>query len=61
MRKSFGIELINQWTERRSRREWDEHLTITDSERFIRISKDSIPAGRSPGRPKRIWNDLILD
>ena len=45
----------------RRRREWDENVTRMDAERLIKISKDNLPGGRSPGRPKRRWSDLILD
>jgi hypothetical protein len=50
--------------ERRTRGggEWDEHVTIMDAERLVKISRDNIPAGiKYPGRPKRRWSDLILD
>ena len=31
-----------------------------DAERFVKISRNTIPAGRwSLGRPKRRWSDLI--
>jgi hypothetical protein len=44
------------------RREWDEHVTRMDAERSVKISRNSILVRiRSPGRPKRIWSDLILD
>jgi hypothetical protein len=42
-------------------REWDEHVIRMDAERLAKISRDNIPAGRSPGRPKRRRRDLILD
>jgi hypothetical protein len=46
--------------ERRS--EWDDHVTRTDAERLVKISRDNVPAERrSPGCPKRRWSDLILD
>jgi hypothetical protein len=67
IRESCGIQLINESVERRRRRrrrrrEWDQHITIMDAERLVKISRDSIPAGRrSPGRPKRRWSDLIID
>ena len=36
------------------RREWDEHITRMDADRLVKISRDSISAGRGcPGRPKR--------
>ena len=60
IRKSCGIQPINEWVERR--REWDEHVTRMIAERLVKISKDNIPAGRwSPGHPKRRWSDLITD
>ena len=49
---------VSKWMERR---EWEEHVTRMDAERLLKISRDDIPAGRSPGRPKRRWNDLITD
>ena len=58
IRESCGIELINEWVERR--REWDEYLTRMDAKRFVKTSRDNIPAGRrSPGRPKIRWSYLI--
>ena len=39
--------------ERRKRTEWEEHIGKMDAERLVKISRDNIPAGRSPGRPKR--------
>ena len=45
----------------RIRREWDEHATRMDAERLVKISRDNMPAGRSPGGPKRRWSDLIID
>ena len=59
IRESRGIQTINEWVERR-RREWDEHVTRMDAERLVKILRESTPAGRSPGCPKR-WDDLILD
>ena len=45
----------------RRRREWDERVTRMDAERLVKISRDNIPAGRrSPGHPKRSWNELII-
>ena len=41
------------------RRECDEHVTRMDAERLVKISRDNIPDGRSPGRPKRRWSDLM--
>ena len=41
--------------------ESDEYVTRMDAERLVKISKDNIPAGRSPGSPKIRWSDLILD
>ena len=32
-----------------------------DVEKLVKISRDNIPAGKSPGRPKRRWSDLIPD
>ena len=63
IRESCGIQPINQWVKKKKRRrERDEHVTRTDAERLVKISRDNIPAGRrSPGRPKRRWSDLIID
>ena len=53
IRKSCGIQAINEWVERRRRREWDEHVTRMDAERLVKISRDSITAGRiTPELPK---------
>jgi hypothetical protein len=43
------------------RREWEEHVTRMNAERLIKISRDNIPVGRCPGRPKRRWSYLIYD
>jgi hypothetical protein len=52
IRQSWGIQPINEWVERRIR-EWDQHVTIMDAERLVKISRDNLPVGvRSPGRPK---------
>ena len=52
IRESCGIQLINEWVERR--REWDQYVIRTDAERLVKISRDNIPVGRrSPGRPKK--------
>ena len=59
IRESCGIQPINEWVERR--REWDQHVTRMDAERLVKILRDNIPLGRSPGRPKRRWSDLIID
>ena len=32
-----------------------------DVERLVKISRDNIPLGRSPGCTKRRWGDLITD
>ena len=32
-----------------------------DVERLVKMSRDNIPVGKSPGRTKRGWSDLILD
>ena len=65
IRESCGIQPINEWVERRRRRrrrKWDQHVTRMDPERLVKISRDSLLAGRSsPGRPKRRWSDMILD
>ena len=50
IRESCGIQPINEWAERR--REWDAHVTRMDAERLVKISRDNIPVGRSPGRQK---------
>jgi hypothetical protein len=40
--------------ERKRRRKWDEHLTRLDAEKLVKISQDTIPAGRrSPGNRKQ--------
>jgi hypothetical protein len=51
IRDSCEIQPINEWVERR-RIERNEPLTRMDAERLDKISRDSIPAGRSPGSPK---------
>jgi hypothetical protein len=58
IRESSGIQPINEWAERRSRG-WAELKRIMDAERLVKISRDSIPARRSPGRPKIRWSDVI--
>jgi hypothetical protein len=60
IRESCGFQTINEWVERR-RRERDQHVTRMDAERLVKISRDNIPVGRSPGHPKRRWIDLIID
>ena len=45
----------------RRRVEWEEHVTKMDGERQVKISRDHTPAGRSPGRLKSRWSDLIPD
>ena len=52
IRGSCGIQPINEWVERR-RREWGENVTRMYAERLVKISRDNIPAGRTPGRPNR--------
>ena len=59
IRKSCGIQPINEWVDR-IRREWDQHVTRMDAERIVKISRDKIPFGKSSGRPKRRWSDLII-
>ena len=59
IRKSCGIQPINEWVDR-IRREWDQHVTRMDAERIVKISRDKIPFGKSSGRPKRRWSDLIF-
>ena len=59
IRKSCGIQQVNEWIER-SRRKWDEHVTGMDVESLVKISRLNIPAGKSPGRPERLCSDLIL-
>ena len=44
IRESCGIQLINEWVERR--REWDQHVTRKDVERLVKISRDNIPVVR---------------
>ena len=58
IRESYDIQPINECVEIR-RREWDENVTRMDVKRLVNISRDNIPAGRSPfenkiGRPN-IW------
>jgi hypothetical protein len=61
IRESCGNQPINEWVERR-RREWDPRTTRMDAEKLVKTSRDNIPVGRrSPGRPKRIWSDLVID
>ena len=60
IRESCSFQPINEWVEER-RRKWDEHVRGMDAERLVQISSDNIPAGRSPGFPKRRWSGLILD
>jgi hypothetical protein len=55
IRESCGIEPISEWVERRRRREWDEQVARMCVEKVVKISRDSIP----PGRSKRRWSDLI--
>ena len=43
IRESCGIQPINEWV---GRREWDEHVTRMDAERLVKITRNSIPAGR---------------
>ena len=31
-----------------------------DVERLVKISRGNVPVGRSPGRLKRRWSDLII-
>ena len=59
IRKPCGIQTINEWVERRRRREWDKRVRRMDAERLVNIPRDNTSAGRSPGRPKRRWSDLI--
>ena len=57
IRESYGIQLINEWVERRRRRrrrrrssssrsrrrrEWDQHVTRMDAARLVKISRDNI-------------------
>jgi hypothetical protein len=55
------LRKINEWVERRRRRNWDEHVTRMDAERLVTIWWDNMPAGKLLGRPKRTWSDLISD
>ena len=57
IREFCGIQPIHEQVKRRE--EWDEHVKIMDAKRSVKISRDYIPAGRSPGRLKR-WSDIIL-
>ena len=57
IRESCGIQAINEWVER-LRRKYDEDVTRMNAKRLVKISRDSIPAGRrSLGRPKTKWSD----
>ena len=50
IRESCGIQVINEWVERRRRRrrrEWDEYETRMNAEILVKISRDNIPAGSS--------------
>ena len=49
-REFCGIQPFNEWVERRWG--WDKHVTRMDAERLVKISRDNIPAGRSPGPQK---------
>ena len=40
-------------------RKGDEHIKRMDAEKLAKISRNHIPVGRSPGRPKRRWSNLI--
>ena len=51
IRESCGVQHINE-REERKRREWDQHVTRMGPERLVKTSRDNIPVGRSPGRPK---------
>jgi hypothetical protein len=43
----------------RRRRVWNKNIIRMDAERLVKIPRKS---GRKyPGRPKRIWSDLIPD
>ena len=48
IRESCSIQLINERVERRrTRKEWDEHVTRTDAEILVKKSqRDNIPARR---------------
>jgi hypothetical protein len=35
------------------KKEWYKDVTRMDAVRLVKISRDNIPTGRSPGRPKR--------
>ena len=50
IRESRGIQPVNEWVERK-RREWNQHVTRMDTERLVKIARDNIPDGRSPGLP----------
>ena len=55
------IQPINELV-KRSRREWDQHVTRMGAERLVKISRDDILVGRIfPGHPKRRQTDLIID
>jgi hypothetical protein len=58
IRESFGIQPINEWMER-IWREWDEHVSRMVAERLVKISRENIPAWKSPRRLRRRWSDLI--
>ena len=51
--QSRGNQPINEWVERRRRRQCDEPVTRIDAEILVKISRDNIPAGRRfPGLRK---------
>ena len=50
IRESCGIQPINEWEERRRKREWDQHVTRMDAERLVQISRDNIPVRKKISR-----------
>ena len=39
---------------------WDEQVKRMDAERLVKNLRDNVPAGWSPGFPKRRWRDTPL-
>jgi hypothetical protein len=37
----------------RRRGEWDLHANRMDAKKLVKISRDNVPVGRSPRRPKK--------
>jgi hypothetical protein len=56
--ESYGIQPINEWVERKRRREWNEHVARMGVERLVKIFRNNVPEERIPGGPERS-SDLI--